>query len=127
MQETSVVDLPTEVIEPNALWLGMVRYYGHLSAMPGWEDLHPLFDFVKQLSTSVVSIDFYPALIDDTLFISKTPISPDGELPRRVSIDMENDQRVSITCHPPGNDDPSFLSAPRASALNALWRILQKL
>ena len=127
MQETSAVDLPTLGHQPHELWLGMVRYYGRLCTKPGWEHLHPQFDFVKQLSTSVVSIDFFPSLLDDKLYISKIPMEPDGDLPRRVVIDAVADQRVLFTCYPGGNGEPAQIDAPRESALDALWRILQEL
>ncbi len=105
----------------------MVRYYGHLSAKPGWEHLHPLFDFVKQLSTSVVSVDFYPSLLDDTLYIAKCPIESEGQALPCVSIEATSDLHILITCYPDGSRGPAQLDTPRESALDALWRILQEL
>ena len=128
MQETTAPAQDTSVIEPLAIWLGLVRYYGSLSAKPGWEHLVPLFDFVKQLSTSVVSVDYFPSLIEDALVISKTPIDPDGELPRRLLIDVTAEGHVLMTCFSVGDDvATAHLDAPRESALDALWHLLQDL
>lgn len=127
MQETSTEAAPVLTDDSIALWQGVVRYYGHLSTKPGWEHLHPLFDFVKQLSTSVVSVNFFPALIDDTLYIAKSPIDAEVELPRRVSIEVTQDKHVLMTCYPEGDGEAAQLDAPRESALDALWHMLQEL
>lgn len=127
MQETSADVAPVQTDDSIALWQGMVRYYGHLSKKPGWEHLHPQFDFVKQLSTSVVSVNFFPTLINDTLFITKSLVDQDAPLPRRVSIEVTKDKHVLMTCFPQGEGDAARLNAPRESALDALWHMLQKL
>ncbi len=112
---------------PLAGWEGVVRYYGALSGKRGYTAARPLFDFVKQLSTSCLSVACHPSIVDDVLFVGPKPLqsNPAGEA--RVSIEMTGYGEVLFRAYPAGSEECSEFKVPRAAALDVLSRVLEQL
>ena len=113
--------------QPLGSWLGILRYYGALVKNGGWESRATLFDFVKQLSTSSHSVEFQPTLIDDVLFLSREPLTAGASVPRRISIDMTEDQKIQVGVYEADSYEPRTASYTREAALPMLARILKSL
>lgn len=116
-------DANIDAYEPLPAWLGMVRYYGELVRRPGWERLFPLFDLVKQLSTSRVSLEFTPSLDGDVLVLTRNT-SAAGREPDRLTVDVTPERELLFRQYLPGDPTPRWLQCPHEQAFNTLSRIL---
>lgn len=113
----------SDAYEPLPDWLGMVRYYGDLVRRPGWELLFPLFDLVKQLSTSHLSLDFAPTLDGDVLVLTRrTPAGPTAS-PARLTIEATPERTLLFRQYLPDDPEPRWLECPHEQAFNTLSRI----
>ena len=77
-------------------WASAVRYFGSLAAKPEHHDVKPLFDLVKQISTSCLSASVHPTTLDETLYMSTKPLGSDIDTQPRLSIAMSTQGMMTI-------------------------------
>lgn len=112
---------------PLPTWQGVLCYYGTLVAKEEWRHLIPLFDFVKQLSTSCYSVSFQPTIVDDKLYLARGPLESNPVESARLSIEMNNPQEVLFRRYEAGSTDGLTQVCHRVEALHHLNGLLREL
>ncbi len=121
-----------DAYEPLPAWRGMVRYYGELVRRPGWERMYPLFDLVKQISTSLISVEYTPSLEGDALVLTRTPsdsppdsaAGPASVPSARLLITATPERELLFEQYLPGESEPRWLRCSHEQAFNTLSRIV---
>jgi len=114
-------------IERIESWQGVVRYYGGLVDRPGWRLQCVLFELVKQISTSQISVDFFASLIGDVLYVSRVPLATGNEDVNRLRVDVTGDRRIRFTQHDEGVTEERGLVCEHETAFNSLSAIVRSM
>ncbi|MCE9614502.1 MAG: hypothetical protein K8T26_09515 [Lentisphaerae bacterium] len=116
-----------EAQKPLALWLGLIRYYGALVARPGWEHLHPLFDLVKQISTSQTCAAVYPTLVNDVLTLTRQPLGDPPAHQPRLTLELTESRQFLFKQFEADSETYRDLICDREHAFNILVQIVRTL
>ncbi len=108
-------------------WQGLVRYLGRLSTLSQWEQIKPLFELVKQLSTSALSVLLTPVLIDEQLYLAQDAFDPGGPYPPRIHIETPDAHTVRFSCISADRPEGESIECRREAALDVLSRLAQAL
>jgi hypothetical protein len=108
-------------------WASAVRYFGSLAAKPEHHDVKPLFDLVKQISTSCLSASVHPTTLDETLYMSTKPLGSDIDTQPRLSIAMSTQGMMTIHIFTAGETQGRSMSCSRAEAFPVLDKLLNRL
>ena len=108
-------------------WASAVRYFGSLAAKPEHHDVKPLFDLVKQISTSCLSASVHPTTLDETLYMSTKPLGGDIDMQPRLSIAMSTQGMMTIHIFTAGETQGRSMICSRAEAFPVLDKLLNRL
>jgi hypothetical protein len=112
---------------PLPAWQRAVGHYGKLVEQREWKRLYPLFDFVKQLSTSCLSVSFHPTIVENVLYLSREPLGNNPQDQPRVRIDMVDPDQVRVELFAADASGGDAVSFYRVDALHMLNSLLEKL
>jgi hypothetical protein len=112
---------------PSPSWEGVVRYYGALVAREGWREFMPVFELVKQISTSSATLDFVPSIVNDRLLVARQSLDTCPGPEPALEIDVTPCGKIRFRQYAAHSSDFRSLECPHASAFAVFVKIVASL